>query len=98
MLASPAVFSMGQIQPTDAKVGVDASVSSGPSQVLVLTVRDVEVSLWVTIFLGEAKVDDIDLVATFANTHKEVVRFDVPMDEGFGVDVLDAGDELVGQQ
>lgn len=83
---------------TDAKVSIDAGITSGTRQVLVLAVRDMEVGLWVSIFLGQTKVNHIHLVASLANTHQEVVRFDVSMDEGFGMDVLDAGDELIGQE
>ena len=55
-------------------------------------------SLWVAIFLGETEVDDIDLVTTLADAHQEVVRLDVPVDEGLGVDVLDTRDKLIGQE
>jgi hypothetical protein len=83
---------------TDTKMSVDGCVTSGTSQVLVLTVWDVEVSLWVTVLLGQTKVNDIDLVTAFANTHQEVVWLDITVDEGFGVNVLDTGDELVGKK
>lgn len=83
---------------TDTQVGVDGGVTSGTSQVLVLTVRDVEVRLRVPVLLGQTEVDDVDLVAPLANAHEEVVRLDITVDEALRVDVLDAGDELVGQQ
>lgn len=54
--------------------------------------------LGVTVLLGETKVDNIDLVATLADTHEEVIGLDVTVDEGLGVDVLDARDELVRKQ
>ena len=79
-------------------MGVDGGVTSGTSQVLVLSVRDVEVGLGVPVLLGETKVDHVDLVASLANTHEEVVGLDVAVDEALGVDVLDAADELVGEQ
>ena len=79
-------------------MGVDGGVTSGTSQVLVLSVRDVEVGLGVPVLLGETKVDHVDLVAPLANTHEEVVGLDVAVDEALGVDVLDAADELVGEQ
>jgi hypothetical protein len=82
----------------DTQVSVDTGVTSGTGQVLVLTVRDVEVSLGVTVLLGQTKVDNVDLVSTLADTHEEVIGLDVTVDEGLGVDVLDAGDELVGQE
>lgn len=79
-------------------MGVDGGVTSGTSQVLVLSVRDVEVGLGVPVLLGETEVDHVDLVAPLANTHEEVVGLDVAVDEALGVDVLDAADELVGEQ
>ena len=83
---------------TDAQVGVDRSITGGTSQVLVLTVWDMEVRLWVTVLLGQTEINDIDLITTLANAHEEVVRLDVTVDEGLGVDVLDAGDELIGEE
>ena len=82
----------------NTQVGVDTGVASGTGQVLVLTVRDVEVSLGVTVLFGQAKVDNVDLVSTLADTHEEVIGLNVTVDEGLGVDVLDAGDKLVGQE
>jgi hypothetical protein len=83
---------------TDTQMRIDGSITGSTSQVLVLTVRNVEVRLGVTVLLGQTKVDHIDLVATLTDTHKEVVGLDITVDKGFGVNVLDAGDELVGQQ
>lgn len=79
-------------------MSVDRGVTGGTSEVLVLSVRDVEVGLRVAVLLGQTEIDHIDLVTTLANTHEEVVRLDVAVDEGLGVDVLNAGDELVGEQ
>jgi hypothetical protein len=79
-------------------MGVDGGITSSTSQVLVLPIRNVEVGLRVTVLLGQAEIDDIDLVTALADTHEEVVRLDITVDEGLGVDVLDAGDELIGQQ
>lgn len=79
-------------------MGVDGGVTSGTSQVLVLSVRDVEVGLGVPVLLGETKVDHVDLVASLADTHEEVVGLDVTVDEALSVNVLDAADQLVGEQ
>src|SRR3954468_17904155 len=79
-------------------MSIDGCVTSGTSQVLVLTVWDVEVSLWVTVLLGQTEVNDIDLVTTFANTHQEVVWLDITVDERLSVNVLDTGDELIGEK
>jgi hypothetical protein len=56
------------------------------------------VSLGVTVLLGQTKINDIDLIASLSDAHEEVVRFDITVDEGFGVDVLNPRDELVGQK
>jgi len=82
----------------DTQVSVDGGITSSTSQVLVLTVWDVEVSLGVTVLLGQTEIDNVDLVSTLADTHEEVVRLDITVDEGLGVDVLDAGDELIGEE
>ena len=79
-------------------MGVDGRVTSGTSQVLVLSVRNVEVGLGITVLLGETEIDNVDLVATLADAHEEIIRLDITVDEGLGVDVLDAGDELIGEQ
>ena len=38
-------------------------------------------SLWDTELLGETKIDNIDLIASFADGHEEVVRLDDAMNE-----------------
>ena len=77
---------------------IDRRIASCAGQVLVLTVWNVEVRLRVAVLLGQPKVDNVDLVPSLANAHQEVVRLDITVDEGFGVDVLDAGDELIGKE
>lgn len=57
-----------------------------------------EVGLWVAVLLGQTEIDNVDLVSTLSNAHEEVVGLDITVNEALGVDVLDAGDELVGQQ
>lgn len=73
-------------------MGVDGSVSSRAGQVLVLSVGDVKVRLRVAVLLSETKVDDVDLVASFADAHEEIVGLDIAVDEVARMDVLDAGD------
>jgi hypothetical protein len=82
----------------DTEMSVDTGVTGSSSEVLVLTVRNVEVSLGVTVFLRETKINHVDLVTTLANTHQEVVGLDITVDEGLGVDVFNAGDELIGEK
>ena len=79
-------------------MGVDRSVSSSSRQVFVLSVWDVQVCLRVTVFLGETKVNDVDLVAAFADTHQEVVGLDVTVDEVSRVNVFDTGNELIREE
>ena len=79
-------------------MGVDGSISCSSGQVLVLTVWDMEVRLWVTVLLGQPEINHVDLIAPLANAHQEVVGLDVTVDEALGVDVLDTRDELVGKE
>lgn len=78
-------------------MSVDGRITGSSRQVLVLTVWNVEVRLRVTVFLCQSEVDDVDLIPTLPNPHQEVVRLDITMDKRFGVDILDAGDELIGE-
>ena len=71
-------------------MSIDGGITSRSSQVLIFTVWDVEMCLWVSVFLGKTKVDNVYLVASLSNTHQEVVWLDITMDEGFGVNVFDA--------
>lgn len=79
-------------------MSVDGSITGSSSQVLVLTVWDMEVSLRVAILLGQTEINDIDLVTTLADAHEEVIRLDITVDEGLRMDVLDSRDELIGQK
>lgn len=79
-------------------MGVDGCVTCCSCQVLVLAVRDVQVCLGVTVFLRQTEINDIDLIATFPDTHQEVIRFDIAVDEGLGMDILDSADQLIGKQ
>lgn len=88
----------GVAKLTDTQVSVDGGIAGGTGQVLVLTVRNVKVRLGVAVFLGQTEINHVDLVATLPNAHEEVVRLNVAVDKRFGVDVLDAGDELVGKE
>jgi hypothetical protein len=74
-----------------AKMGVDRGVTSSTSEILVLSVWDMEVGLRVTEFLCQAKINDVDLVAPLSDAHQKVVGFDVTMDEVARVDIFDAG-------
>ena len=76
----------------NTQVCVDGSVTRSTGQVFVLSVRDMEMGLWISEFLCETKVDDVDLVSALANAHQEVVRFDITMNEVAGVDVFDTRD------
>lgn len=98
LLGSSKSTTGGRIAHTDTKMSVDRGITSGTRQVLVLSVWDVEVRLGVAVLLGQTKVNDVDLVATLANTHQEIVGLDITVNEGLGVNVLDARDELVGQE
>lgn len=78
-------------------MSVDGSVASRARQVFVVPVADVLVRSGVAVLLGQAKVDDVDQVALFAETHQEVVRLHVLVDEVLGVDVLNPADlEKIG--
>lgn len=71
---------------------VDGRVASRAREVFILPVGDVLVCSGITVLLGQAKVNDVDQVALFAQTHQEVVRLHVSVDEVLGVDVFNSTD------
>jgi hypothetical protein len=73
-------------------MGVDGGVTGRAGQVLVLPVWDMKMRLRVSELLCETEIDDIDLVATLADPHHEVVGLYVPMDEVARMDIFDARD------
>lgn len=77
---------------TYPQVCVDGGVAGGASQVLVLPVGNVLVGASVSVFLGQAEVDDVHQVALLAQTHEEVIGLHVSVDEVLRVDVLDTAD------
>ena len=79
-------------------MGVDACIAGRPRQVFILTIWNVKVCLGVTVFLGQTKVDNVDLVSPLSNAHQEIIRLDIAVNEGLGMNILDARDELIGQQ
>lgn len=83
---------------TDSQMGVDRCITSSSGQVLVLPIRDVEVGLGVTVLLSQTEINNVDLVAALADTHEEVVRLDITVDEGLGVNVLNARDQLISEE
>ena len=70
-------------------MGIDRGIPCGTRQVLVFSIRNVEVRLGVTVFLGETKVNHIDLVAAFSNAHQEVVGLNVTVDKGLRMNIFD---------
>lgn len=58
---------------------------------VLLFVGNVGSGTWITEFLCQSKINDIDEVRGFANAHDKVGGFDVAVDKGVGVDEFDAG-------
>ena len=73
----------------NTKVSVDGGVTGSAGEVLVLPVGNVKMGLRVSVLLGKAEIDHIDLVATFPDPHQEIVRLDVTVNEVARVDVFD---------
>ena len=81
-------------------MGVDAHVSGGASEALVLSVRNVLVGVDVDVEFGQPEVDDVDhLVASQRRSaNQKVFRLDVAVDEMLGVDELHQVERLYGDE
>lgn len=73
----------------NTQMSVDGRVAGGAGQILIFPVRNVKVGLGISVLLGETEIDHVDLVAALPNSHQEVVRLDIAVNEVTGVDVLD---------
>lgn len=65
----------------DIQMCVDISIVSSISEVFVFVIRNVEVCFWVMVFFGQIEIDNVDLVVMFVDVYKEVVGFDIVVDE-----------------
>lgn len=79
-------------------MSVDRRISGSSGQVFVLSVWDVDVIAIVPVLLGQSKVDDIDQVALLAQTHEEVVRLDIAVNEVASVNELDSTDLVIAHK
>lgn len=67
-------------------MSADGGVPRSSSQVFIVLVRNMtSIEL---IFLGKSEIDHEYLVAFVVLANKKIVRFDVPMNESLGVNVL----------
>lgn len=80
-------------------MSIDAHVPSRAAQGLALSIWDVLLRFGVSILLRHSKVDNMDNVCSFCarSADKEVVRFNVAVDEVLLVNSLDASDHLFGR-
>jgi hypothetical protein len=74
---------------------VDAGVPPGTAKREALHIL---VILGIAEFLGKAKVDRVDGTSLIADPQKEVVRLDIAMEKALPVNLLDSGDDLVGDK
>ena len=79
-------------------MGFDRSITGFTSEVVVLIVWHVYAVHGVAVLRGQTKIDNVDLVATLSDTHEEVVRLDISVDEVLVVDGFDKRDELLCQE
>ena len=76
---------------------VQTGIPRSSSQALAVFVWDVLARLCVTVALGEAEVDDVDVVLSLPLSDQEVVWLHVSMEVEAGVDVLDSLNHLICQ-
>ena len=77
-------------------MGVDGRVPRSASQVLALPVGNV-LPVTLDVSLGQAEVQNEDLVTGFVQPHTEVIGLNVSVDEVAVVNVLNPADHLVDE-
>ena len=62
-------------------MSVDGGVSRCSSEVLVFSVRNMLVSLGITVSFCKSEINNVDLISFLSKSHQEVVGFDVTMND-----------------
>lgn len=75
-------------------MGVQRGITSGASQVFVISVRNVR-PIFLKILFGEPKVDDVDFGRFFPSSNHKVIWLDIPMKVAFILNVLNSLNHLV---
>lgn len=75
---------------TNAQMSINTSIPSSPRQVLILSIRNMQVGLWVSILFRQSEINHVHLVPSLANSHQEIVGLDVSVDKVSRVDVFDS--------
>lgn len=73
-------------------MSVYGGIAGRASQILVLAIGDVLMCAGVTVFLGQAKVNDVNQVALLPQTHQEIVWLHISVNKVLGVNVFNAAD------
>lgn len=76
----------------NSQVRVDRSVTSSTSQSFVFLVRNMVISLSVSVLLGQTEIDQVDDVGLVVQTYQKVIWLDVSMDVVPRVAKLYSGD------
>jgi len=74
----------------DTEMGVNRGVSGSSSQSFVLAVGNVPMRFGVEVHFSETKINDINSVAMFADSHEEIFGLNVAMDKRFCMNILNA--------
>jgi hypothetical protein len=70
---------------------IDTGISCSTSQILVLSVGDVLMSLGVSVFLGQTEIDHIDNMRLLAQSDQKVVRLDISVDVVLAMHIFNSG-------
>jgi len=76
-------------------VSIDGCISGGARQAFVIFVGDVVTGLWISEPFAESKIYDVNLRLFCPNSHQEIVRLHVSVQEVLRMHVLDAADHLI---
>ena len=88
------------ISPTllDAKMRIGWSVSRCASQTLLISIRDMLISMWVLPSLGQSEVNQVNRLSILFQTNEDVFGFQVSVDVGPCMEGFDPCNQLIGNQ
>ena len=71
---------------------INTSITASPSELAIVIIRLMDARFRISIFLRQAKINNVYQISLPAGSHQKVFGLDIAMDNGFRVDIFDARD------
>ena len=81
----------------DTQMAVDRCIAWGTGEALVIFIRNM-ISVFLDVLLGQSEINHEYFAAVLMRPNQEILRLDIPMNELFGMDILQPCDDLLANK